>query len=167
MGRELRMVPPGWHHPIEFARDRQGYMQIHHIPLLGGSYSKSSQKWDEDNNQWNLGFVDDYKGGYKAKTDESIYKGSYEDYEGPRPVAEHYMPEFPPGTATYFMMYENVTEGTPISPSFATPHELAMWLSSFWRGDGNYQQWLRIIEAGSSPSLIVYNGVVESGVKHT
>lgn len=38
-------------------------------------------------------------------------------YYGGGPVKEHYMPAWAAGQATHYMMYETVTEGTPISPA--------------------------------------------------
>ena len=37
------------------------------------------------------------------------------------------MPEFPEGTATGWQLYETTSEGTPVSPVFATAEELAAW----------------------------------------
>ena len=41
-----------------------------------------------------------------------------------------YMPELAEGTPYGWQMYETVSEGTPVSPAFATRDELAAWLSS-------------------------------------
>jgi len=50
------------------------------------------------------------------------------------------------------MMYETCTEGTPISPAFATPEELARWLadneaSAFGGMTASYEGWLRTIKS--------------------
>jgi len=60
------------------------------------------------------------------------------------------MPEFPEGAATHYMMYEDCTEGTPISPAFSTPDELARWLtdtraSAFGYMTQSYDAWMAII----------------------
>lgn len=39
------------------------------------------------------------------------------------------MPQWKPGEANCFQMYENVTEGTPISPVMDSPEALAQWLA--------------------------------------
>jgi hypothetical protein len=57
------------------------------------------------------------------------------------------------------MMYETTSEGTPISPAFATPEELAHWLddndaSSFAGMTASYEAWLATIKRGSAPSAI-------------
>jgi hypothetical protein len=81
-----------------------------------------------------------------------------------------YMPDFPAGTATWFVMYETCSEGTPISPAFATTTELARWLadtgaSSFGQMTATYEQWLRMCDVGHSfGSIVISNGQMMSGV---
>lgn len=74
---------------------------------------------------------------------------------GPRP--SRYM--HPKGDRTHYMMYENTSEGTPISPAFTTPEKLAHWLadtgaSSFARMTATYEQWLVTIKRGSAVSTV-------------
>lgn len=38
------------------------------------------------------------------------------------------MPQWPDSERTHYQMYEDVTEGTPISPVMEIPEELAKWL---------------------------------------
>ena len=69
------------------------------------------------------------------------------------------MRAFAEGTATHFMMYKTCSEGTPISPAFATPEELAHWLadtgaSSFGRMTSPYEAWLRVCQGGYAPSAV-------------
>lgn len=59
----------------------------------------------------------------------------------------------PVGPRTHYMMYEDTSEGTPISPAFATPEELARWLtdnnaSAFGNMTATYEQWLSTIRRG-------------------
>lgn len=60
------------------------------------------------------------------------------------------------------MMYENTTEGTPISPAFFSAEELAHWLEdngASWFGDqlASYAAWLLVIDdpANSLPCFVV------------
>jgi hypothetical protein len=87
-----------------------------------------------------------------------------------RPDPANHMPEFPEGTATGWCMYETTSEGTPISPVFATPEELARWLadtgaSSFGSSTATYEQWLATINAGWAPSAVATSAGVTSGVE--
>lgn len=86
------------------------------------------------------------------------------------PEDDELMPVFPEGSATQFMMYETWTEGTPISPSFSTPEELARWLadngaSSFGSMTASYDQWLATIREGSAYSMIADSKGMRSGVE--
>lgn len=159
MGREVRMVPPGFEHP----KDKRG----NYIPLLKGPFSKCLAEWDEESAAWDRGEVLDYstwpeKRTFKPRSDGTVSE-TYEDYAGSRPVAADYMPEFAEGTATHLCMYENTSEGTPISPTFATPEELARWLadnnaSAFGGMGATYEQWLATCKSGYAPSMVLSLG---------
>lgn len=70
-----------------------------------------------------------------------------------------------------WQMWETVSEGSPVSPVFATPEELARWLTENPRGvtaDATYEQWLGMIHQGWAVSLVTHvtNGgmAIQSGV---
>jgi hypothetical protein len=128
------MVPASWVHP-EGDRGPK--------PLFEGPYSKSAAQFLAMANEKGL--------------QEAV------DYFGQAPVQEDYMPDFEPGTATHLMMYETCSEGTPISPAFATPEELAHWLadnnaSAFGREGATYEQWLATCKSGFAPSAVFIPG---------
>lgn len=167
MGRKIRMVPPGWEHP----KDEKG----NYIPLLKGSYAQAAAEWDEGWAHWQRGEVEDYsaKDGaskWKPKPDSATDCARYTDYSGSRPSPDDYMPEFPEGTATMLMMYEDTSEGTPISPAFATPEELARWLadtgaSAFGGMTATYEQWLATCNGAWAPSMVMEGRKMMSGVE--
>lgn len=136
MGREVRMVPAGWQHP----RDERG----HHKPLFDGA-----------------GYSEDVADFLKLANTQGLQDAL--DYYGPAPDKEDYMlVDVPEEKRTHYMMYENTSEGTPISPAFATPEELARWLAdnkaSIFGGDtADYDTWMRVIK-GSSPMLVFTPG---------
>lgn len=80
------------------------------------------------------------------------------------------MPQWPANERTHFQMYENTTEGTPISPVCATIEELARWLadnraSAFADQTATYEQWLATCKRGWAPSAIAESGKgLRSGV---
>jgi hypothetical protein len=79
------------------------------------------------------------------------------------------MPQWDNSQATHLMMYECTTEGTPISPAFATAEELARWLadsktSAFAYQPAGYEQWLATILQGSALTAVVMDGAMTSGV---
>lgn len=75
----------------------------------------------------------------------------------------------PEGERTHYMMYEDTSEGTPISPAFATAEELAQWLadtgaSAFGNMTATYEQWLSTIKRMWAPSMVIDNSGIHSGV---
>jgi hypothetical protein len=69
-----------------------------------------------------------------------------------------------------WQMWETTTEGSPISPVFATPDELAAWLadskaSAFGNQRATREQWLRMILAGWAPSAGLIDGRLVGGVE--
>jgi hypothetical protein len=165
MGREIRMIPRGWEHPRKVNGD--------YIPLMKGPWSKYAAEWDEEAAHWKRGEELDYstwpeKRIFKPRT--TTESDTYEEYAGARPVQSEYMPEWPNGTATMLVMYEDTSEGTPISPAFETPEELAQWLtktnaSAFGGMTATYEQWLATCKAGWSVGMVMENGRIMSGVE--
>ena len=69
-----------------------------------------------------------------------------------------------------WQMWEDVSEGSPISPIFDTPEELARWLadnnaSACGNRTANYEQWLKTILCGWAVSMVMQGGVMQSGVE--
>ena len=67
-----------------------------------------------------------------------------------------------------YQIWETVSEGSPISPVFATPEELADWM--FINGTNldsgiSKEQWLKFITVGWAPSLVGDKNGVRSGVE--
>ena len=91
------------------------------------------------------------------------------DWFGQAPDQNNYMPDWPQEERTHYMMYEDTSEGTPISPAFETPEELAQWLvdnnaSAFGSSTASYEGWLRVAKGGFACSMVIHGGVIESGV---
>jgi hypothetical protein len=71
-----------------------------------------------------------------------------------------------------WQMWETTSEGSPISPVFDSPENLARWLadtraSSFGSDTATYEQWLAMVLEGWAPSMIIQNGNLMSGVQFT
>jgi hypothetical protein len=64
-----------------------------------------------------------------------------------------------------YQMWENVSEGSPVSPVFATADELAHWLGEHCSETGNYYEWQAMIEEGYAPSLVMTGGRIMTGVQ--
>jgi hypothetical protein len=139
MGREVRKVRGDWVHP----KKPSGAFR----PLCEG-YESAAKAWTESLQEKGL--------------QETL------DHFGDAPNRDDYMPEWTYAEADHLMMYENVSEGTPISPAFKTAEELARWLSDNKANAGfsqkaTYEQWLRMIQVGSAPTMVSSFG--PSGLK--
>lgn len=154
MSRSVRMVPPDWQHP---KKDDGSF-----IPLLAGTYSEHIHEY-----WWQFAL---WLKGYRVLMHDILPKNNhhidmtFEEYHGGEPQPEWYMPEFPEGSCTHFMMYETTSEGTPISPAFEKPEDLAHWLADNNANAGagetaSYEQWLNVIRGGFAPTLIGAPGV--------
>lgn len=101
MSRELRPVALDWVHP------RAGGTYSDGTPRYIGLHSREMLRYHLE---WNAENPDD---------DEPIVIDP-----------ARYMPEIPEGTPYGWQLYETVSEGSPLSPVFATKDELAAWMSS-------------------------------------
>lgn len=157
MGREVRKVPADWQHPID---SRTGRFK----PMHAESYDQAAEDYLENCILWASGKHPDQ---IKHKPIASKY---YWEWEGNPPDSEYYAPEIPEDQKTHFMMYETTSEGTPISPAFATPELLARWLSgngasAFGDQTASYEGWLRICRGGYAPDMVSDGGQMQSGVE--
>lgn len=129
MGREVRRVPKDWQHPMRDGR---------YIPLYDG-YNAALEAFRADIEEKGLAEALDWNGG--------------------GPISDDYMPDWPEEERTHYMMYEDTSEGTPISPAMESPEALARWLadngaSAFGRSTATYEQWLPICRGGWAPGLV-------------
>lgn len=159
MGREVRMVPEDWVHPKDFNTfGNELRLKPQHEGNFAGGYETLAAEWDEAWQKWQEGYYDAYESDEKwsRKPDEYADK-TYTWYAGRRPSPDDWMPVWPPEMKTHYMMYQNTSEGTPISPAFATPEELAHWLadnnaSTFADMTATYEQWLSIVKTRKNPA---------------
>jgi hypothetical protein len=149
MSRAARRVPSTWEHP----RDGSGTL----IPLKDSSHLEEElRNWDEEASKWNEGLQRDRRQPNRwVAIDPQDRHLSYADAVDARPNRRCYMPVWSESECTHWQMYEEVTEGTPISPVFATPEELARWLadntvSAYLDTTATYAQWLSLIRQGPS-----------------
>jgi len=145
------MVPPTWEHPKYDADEiaERPYLMGRFKPLNEG-YAKAAANFME----------------------MAVAKGLQDavDYYGQAPDKNDYMPDWPAEECTHLMMYETTSEGTPKSPAFQTPEELARWLadnnaSAFGASTATYEQWLSTIRRGWSVSAIMDANGFRSGVE--
>ncbi len=144
MGRELRMVPADWKHP-----------------KYNGKYEPLYD-----------GFSDVLAQLEAAIAEKGLREALYHNHV---PMEDNYMlVDVPDSDRTHFMMYEDTSEGTPISPAFETAEALAHWLadtgaSAFARDSASYEGWLATIKSGWAVSAMVTltedGAIIQSGVE--
>jgi hypothetical protein len=166
MGREVRRVPAGWKHPKD---DRTGQ----YMPLLDGFNARLAE-WMESDAQWRKGLCRNY--GWERNNEpewepiDPKHAGmTYEEYNGAKPDQDHYVPDWPEAERTHYQMYEDTSEGTPISPVMDSPEALARWLtdnraSAFGGMTASYEAWLNVCRGGWAPSMVIKGNVMTSGV---
>ena len=164
MGREVRRVPADWQHPKYWTGGMHGPEERYKPLFPGERYQPDVDEWDAGLAAWKRGEIPKYANAEDCKT------MAYEQWAGQRPHRDDYMPNWPAEQRTHLMMYEDTSEGTPISPAFRTPEELARWLadtgaSAFGSDTASYEAWLRVASGGWALSLVVASGKVQNGVE--
>lgn len=80
---------------------------------------------------------------------------------------DKWRPEEPP-TGEAYQIWENVSEGSPVSPAFIHPPALAAWMAVERSSDGTHDDWMRfILGDGWAPDAIFANGQFLTGAKTT
>jgi hypothetical protein len=161
MGREVRKVPADWQHPkITKFNYLKGCDEERYQPMFDQPFAPAMREWYAAWEAWERG----------ERPEGSEDCANYWDWSGDPPDPAYYRPDWPEESRTHLMMYEDTSEGTPISPAFATPEELARWLadtgaSSFGSMTASYESWLRVCQGGFAPSMVLVGGELKSGVE--
>ncbi len=156
MGREVKLMPMDFNWPMH---------QVWWGFLLPGVRCPSCEGTGKRPN----GKAVDRWGGHSIYCD--VCEGDGKCH--PRVPIPEWKPDKPgesPPKGIGYQMWENTSEGSPISPVMATPGELARWLadngaSAFGSMTATYEQWLGMIEAKWAPSAVIEGGVMKSGVQ--
>lgn len=149
MGREVRKVPPNWEHPkTKLYADGYGYQ-----PMYDRTFAAAVAEWKAGFAKWEEG------------NRPEDCEDEYWEYEGAPPEREYYRP-WSDEEATWFQVWETVSEGTPVTPPFATREELVAHLvanGDDWdqkRGDGGWSRAAaeKFVGEGWAPSMISVTG---------
>lgn len=151
MGREIRKVPAGWEHP----KDEHG----NYIPMYDEYYGDVISEWIRDNELWMQGKHPDQLSGDEDTNSIKFYAEYWGD---PPSVETHRTIEWKDDEVTCFQYYENVTEGTPLSPVFSTLQELEDWLV-LSQGHSRMSAH-KFVEQGHAFSMIITPNGMFSGV---
>ena len=141
MSRHLRRVPAGWEHPKR--ADGSG----HHQPMHDEDYEAALQKWLDGRALWK-------KGEHPDQDRDYLKDCTWEEYSGRAPDPKYYRPAWSDEERTHFQMYEDCSEGTPISPVLESPEACARWCadngaSAFGSMTAPYEWWLKVCEGSA------------------
>lgn len=122
MGREIRRVPSDWIHPKQTRRiwtgqDYETVETSYYRPLYDKDYETAAQEWIAEFDQWRAGT-------HPHQSDDCRY---YWEYANTPDEETHRSRKWTDEQATHYQIYETVSEGTPVSPVFATLDELVEW----------------------------------------
>ena len=109
MGREIRRVPPGWEHPT-IDRDLRG--AGNYQPMFDQTFEAAAAEW---------------KAGFAFHEPDEHNGDEYWEWAGGPPNRAYYRP-WSDDEATWYQVWETVSEGTPVTPPFATKGELREYL---------------------------------------
>jgi len=137
MGREIRRVPSSWEHPKD--------IRSNYVPLFDQTFADAIWDWYKELVAWQV----QPRGGF-----------SFEEWVGARPNPGGYRPEWSREPSCY-QIYENVTEGTPVSPIFMSLDEMYAWLIK--RGFSEKTS-SKFIETGYAFSMVFVLGKGVSGL---
>lgn len=154
MGREIRRVPANWEHPKKETFDfRTARAVKNYQPLFDEPFGPAMEEWYAGWKAWDNGTDPDREG----------HDMPYWEWHGGPPDPVYYRPDWKPEHMTWWQVYETVSEGTPVTPPFATPDELVDYLAThgdFWDQQRLEGAWPRanaesFVKRGWSPSMIV------------
>lgn len=162
MGREIRMVPPNWQH----SKNDRGHLQ----PMHDRSFADEFTQWLADFDRVRAGSLTDLERECYAEPGMNPLAEWLRD-EGTPPNPAYYRP-WRDDEATWFQVWETVSEGTPVTPPFASRSELVDYLvagGDDWdrkRGTGGYsrEQAEAFVNAGWAPSMVISSGKMATGI---
>ncbi|MGE0830823.1 MAG: hypothetical protein AB7O04_15925, partial [Hyphomonadaceae bacterium] len=130
-----------------------------------------SRRFDKVWEYW-LSEFDRVRAGALTVFEREVYPNGLADGihdDGQPPIRAYYRP-WADDEATWFQIWETVSEGTPVTPPFETREELIEYLvehGDFWdqkRGDGPYGRKAAeaIVSGAYAPSMIIRDGQVST-----
>jgi len=148
MGREIRRVPPNWEHPSQECTHSRPCFPKCYLRMFDNDYETAKAEWAQGFLLWES---------VPEERPSQIIR-YYWEYHGPPPNEDDkhlYRPKFTE-EPTWFQVYQTVSEGTPVTPPFATAEELARYLNEhgdFWYQKPTYENALAFVTQGWAPSM--------------
>lgn len=148
-------MPPNWEHPKR-SPDNDPYKRGGYQPMYNSRFEERFAEWLADFDRIRAGDLTDFE--------RECYPSGLAEWlqdEGVAPHPAYYVP-YKSEDATWFQVYETVSEGTPVSPPFATKEELIDYLAAhgdFWDQKRGHGPWgreaaARFVEVEWAPSMM-------------
>jgi len=139
MSRELVRVPPNYEHPRIIVERWNGPRWVMKPTFHHTSYEDALSEFEEKKARVGRGELDKYEECYRGKTSEETIANWLEDHSAPE---KDWYRNWKVEDATWFQLWQTVTEGGPVSPAFETKEELVEYLVRY--GDEFYDEEPRI-----------------------
>jgi hypothetical protein len=159
MGREIRKAPPNWRQP-KWTRDDapEAHLVGRERTFHDETIKSAMASWLTEFDRIRAGDANDFE--RKRYGAGDILANWIADNRAPHPA--YYRP-WEDAEATWFQLWETVSEGAPVSPAFETKEELARYLAEkgdFWdqhRGAGGWgiERARAFVADGWAPSMMV------------
>jgi hypothetical protein len=177
MSREIRRVPPDWEHPRYNDYDSSHPGQIgRYMTLHDNDYQTAALNWIKAATENHFNFHPDLESIKRQEQHgcQNIHLiGFYWEYDHPPDPDHHRARVWTEEEATHYQMYETVSEGTPVTPVFATLQELEDWLveKGEMHGSEYEKKYSRaaakaFCEDQWAASMVIVNGVAMTGVDY-
>jgi hypothetical protein len=164
MSKEIRRVPPNWEHPkksVWIAREQRS--KDRYIPLYDNCVQEEFDQGLEEYKEWCE------SGMAKAMLEDPEFEYPNQPF---RSFCYHmrsaldpgkYRPSWDEETATWYQVYESVSEGTLVTPPFKTQDGLINYLvanGDFWGDRWSVEAATNLVKKdGWQPSAVTVNGV--------
>ncbi len=153
MGRELRRVPKNWDHPKnedgQYVSLSENYLErVSDWVKMVNDFSECVNKIEQD------GVVIRY--GKEICSFKDLHEWFDGELDAPDP--KDYMP-----SGDWYQSFQNVSEGTPISPPFETSEELVDWMSNnldYWGTQWTREGAQHLVNGGYVPSAVAFGGKI-------
>lgn len=168
MGREIRRVAMNWQHPKEekcnpFTRQTESHYQPMYDKDAETAWTEWLQEFENFKKEELAEAAREYPNdGYSV---DAPYR-SFCEWNGRPPNPKYYRPKWPEDEPMGYAVYETVSEGTPVTPAFATKEELIDHLATKGTYYDDDQPWPReaaerFVEMEWAPTMMLKLG--ESG----
>jgi hypothetical protein len=151
----------GWEHPKkEYPDYRTQRMVENYQPLYNRDAQTAMDEWLKGYREWLDGEFEQTRKEhpeYQYNIDEPYRE--YCKWNGQPPDPDYYRPKWKDDAVMGFAIYETVSEGTPVTPTFATTDELIYHLMNYGTDWDDGKKWSReaaegFVKSEWAPSMV-------------